>query len=605
VKTLMSQWKKLDENLSSFERLEAMRGLVAKGEMSAGSYDMLHDLAVTRATGKIRKPSVTGVTALEYPIMAGYLFLRSGKTWKRKYILLFTERLEYHASKQESETKRGLISSPTALLVLTERFFVSDSSSRRLVNDKEHGFMISDFNTTHYFAAETQDIAQYWMHTLAKTIQKIQQAKAYFDSRPKIVGHFPKSSDDLEREYLERLSSYQSSMRQPSHASRETSSEGGLSSHNARQSIRLKAEARDLESRRIEHHVMQMEFEKEASNAELLATDLQQRIDSANVDPKLMSDARKRLEKLESVRVEMEERALLEAKMVSEYDDLVAEKQAVAAEVQAQEDIQIEIKRRSVAIFPNITSPEEMEKLLQKQMDADTPEMLELKNAAIESVAKSVEEEQQEKAKEAEEALQVAKEKHRIAEQLSKEAANNDVKLEKAMEVVKQDQEAQQVAEVAASERDNAFRRAEALQRVLLESRAAVLRSKEKAAARMGAEKKLTPVMTMQPVKKEDEKIQSQIEHLVSIINRAGTLTKDSCHEISFGLLCREYEKEVVIKVEDSVEMDTNDHPNNPSAFDVVGLLVRGKRQRLLDYPGGNLFRGKDDAVKIKSIVAI
>jgi hypothetical protein len=609
VQALMSQWKKLDENLSSFERLEAMRKLVAKGEMSSGAYDMLHDLAVSRATGIPRKQSVTGVTALEPPIMAGNLFLRSGKSWRKRYVLLFTERLEYHASKAESETNRGLTSSPSSLLILTEKFFVSDSSSRRLKNEKEHGFMVSDFVTTHYFAAETRDLAQYWMHTLAKTIKKIQEAKAFFDSRPKILGRAPKTSEVIEREYQERLSSYQSSVGNNRAQSRESRSEGQRSlvddnGRKLRQSVRLKAEAADLEAKRLEHAAMQLEFEREASHAEEESSRLQQQVEEAKKDPDAERKAIQALEEAERRRLELEERALLEAKMVVEYEELVTEKQIDAAEAEAKEEIDKEIKRRSVAILPPNTSIEEIERILQEQQnksDDDLPEKdLELKNVAIESVAKRVEEEQEEKEREAEEALQIAKEKFKEAEEAKKLAHKNASKLQEAMDKVEEVKQAQLVAENAVNERENAMHRHEALQRKLAESQAALERSRQRAAARMGqASKKPVPSpinstltrnrsnnsnrsqtsafgTVLLPRKEEDTKIQAQIDRLFAIIARNPT------KQISFGELCKEYEKEISNELESTSTNDSGELAAAP-IFDVVGLLVRGKRQGLLD----------------------
>lgn len=180
IQKLLAKWRKLDDDLSSFERLEAMRKLVAQGDISHGAYDTLHTLAVSRATGK-KAPVVNTQLYVEQPIMAGFLFQRNSakSSWRKRYVVVFQERLEYRASSKASDapSAASTATSTDDCLVLNDKFFVSDAASRRLKNDKPNSFMVSDFKITHYFAAETPELKQYWMHTIARAVRKIEEAK--------------------------------------------------------------------------------------------------------------------------------------------------------------------------------------------------------------------------------------------------------------------------------------------------------------------------------------------------------------------------------------------------------------------------------------------
>jgi hypothetical protein len=291
-----------------------------------------------------------------------------------------------------------------------------------------------------------------------------------------------------------------------------------------------------------------------------------------------------------------------------EYEELVEEKQEAAADAEAKEQVDKEIKRRSVALLPIGASIDEIEKLLVKQeANKDSPEVLELKNTAIEAVTKRGEEEQETKIMEAEEAIQAAKESYKQAEEAQANAqakfASDPSTVETALKKVQEGQAAEEIAKKAAQERDIAIKRAEALHRQLSDSRAALERSKQQAAARMGAAIK-KPVPSQ--VKKEEPHIQTQIDRLIGIIRRVGEPCPGesaSARQTTFGTLCKEYEKEVAHALEAEAASPKNANGESfAPIFDVVGLLVRGKRQRALDYEGGNLFRGKDESVLIKAL---
>ena len=54
VQSVLSKWNQLNENLSAFDKLEQMRGLVVTGELQSSAYDVLHELAVERIMGQLR-----------------------------------------------------------------------------------------------------------------------------------------------------------------------------------------------------------------------------------------------------------------------------------------------------------------------------------------------------------------------------------------------------------------------------------------------------------------------------------------------------------------------------------------------------------------------
>lgn len=581
TKQVLAKWKELDENLSSFERLDEMRKLVSEGSMSHGAYDMLHDLAVSRATGKTRKANVTGVTALEHPIMAGYLFYRVGKTWRKRYVLLFTERLEYHGSKQESETNRGLSSS---LLVLTEKFFVSDSSSRRLKNSKDNGFMVSDFTTTHYFAADSKDLAEYWMHTIARTIKKLQEAKSFFDNRARIVGKPPaRSLQEIEMEYQARLLSYEASKKLISSASASAALPENNTQSNARQSIRLKQEATELESKRIEHAVLQKQFADEAASLEEKVESLRKELEhSGTFDAQLETE----IKQLEKQRVDLEELAGLEAKVAAEYEELAEQTENEAAAAEAREEVEMEFKRKSMAVLSiNLKdkTPAEIQDMIESHLEAndDDESLKQIRAEALESVAKRVEMESKVKAKQAEIAIQMAEAKLLEAQQAKARisSAQSSDEIDQAMKKVHAGQEAELEASRLYYESQNTSKRAEALSLSL-----AVHQHSQ------------PPIIS--PIK-EEPVLQAKIETVVAMVEQGGSRRSEGAvgvevFEIRFGELCSRYDEYQTTQL----DMDEDKDPS----FDIVGLLVRAKKQALIDYVGGNLFRGSDDGVVIWTV---
>ena len=127
------------------------------------------------------------------PIIQGSLFKRavkSGRNWKRRFFRLYPDRLSY------STSERGRVKGS---MVLTEDFYVSDSTLRT------HGFMVSDFETTYYLAADSAELKMFWMHAIAKVIRALQEKVKYF------VNDEERSASQVEEDYQARLEAYQRS----------------------------------------------------------------------------------------------------------------------------------------------------------------------------------------------------------------------------------------------------------------------------------------------------------------------------------------------------------------------------------------------------------
>ena len=127
------------------------------------------------------------------PIIQGSLFKRavkSGRNWKRRFFRLYPDRLAYSTS--ERGRTRGA-------MILTEDFYVSDSTLRA------NGFMVSDFETTYYLAADSAELKMFWMHAIAKIIRGLQEKVKYF------VNEEERSASQVEEDYQARLEAYQRS----------------------------------------------------------------------------------------------------------------------------------------------------------------------------------------------------------------------------------------------------------------------------------------------------------------------------------------------------------------------------------------------------------
>ena len=152
-------------------------------------------------------PSATAQDVFnEKPIMQGYLFkraTRSGRNWRKRYFLLYASRLEYRTTKESKYAKGEMW--------LSEHFYVADSQLVNLNNGKDRGFMLSDFATTYYFAAESVELKLFWMHAVSKVLRVLQDnAKA--KNEPVLLGRPVRTKEEISRDLSSRQAAYRSSL---------------------------------------------------------------------------------------------------------------------------------------------------------------------------------------------------------------------------------------------------------------------------------------------------------------------------------------------------------------------------------------------------------
>ena len=649
-----------------------------EGELGVAAYDELHTLAVDRATGKPRRPSTTGLQGVEQPIMAGWLHLRTQKTWRKRFVLLFAARLEFHSSKASSEQNAG----SGTIVALNDRHFVGDSASRHLKDDRPFSFMVSDFVTTTFLAADTAELRKFWMHAIARTIKKLQAAHAAFD-QPAMVGRGVRSPTLVEREYEERLAAYASSIGADVDTLKQkkksvASSSSASPPMGARlKSSRLLEEAAELEVKRMGHAALQRLFQEEADELERRA--------AAETDESKSKE-------LEQKRIQIEERAGLEGSVAAEFEDLVAAKKQESAIVAAQEEIDGEVNRRSMrpgarvlsmravdvartleveavqeeqasrfetlaeaasGVFePPVTKAgeAEAEAMLAERLhiapvdhtkdvvnDSESPEEVEFVASAVEAAVVRAEEEKSALEKQAEEALAAAR-------AAAAAAANAKSKAHEAVAPVVASSSAAAPASTsstttttttttptplgssvqlqldanalrAQAERNAALAKAQAMQRMLAESRAAVERSKNKTQERMGAKKQPSFSSSSAPssaasnavkpefggVAPKGTLVDKQVGELVALIRRVG-VNRGGQVSLTFGSLAKAWDKEMEAKHHAAAGAgagaDEDDHEAH-AATDLVGLLIQAKRGGKVKYAGTQLFRGADDHIVV------
>ena len=85
----------------------------------------------------------------------------NGKSWTEHFVVVFPDRiLAYEGTSTETATE-------VSVLVFTPEFYVSDAPG------SQWGFQISDFETSYYFGAQDEKTRFFWMHALARIIRKL------------------------------------------------------------------------------------------------------------------------------------------------------------------------------------------------------------------------------------------------------------------------------------------------------------------------------------------------------------------------------------------------------------------------------------------------
>jgi len=136
------------------------------------------------------------------PIIEGYLWKRSHSkgNWRRRYFILFHDRIDYYGKKHEKQVR--------GKLWLNKNFFVSDNILKKVKHARNHGFMMSDFSVTYYLAAETEDMKKSWTHTLASTVKLLRDHDSITDT-PVLLGK-PLRTKSMDNKALKaRMENYQ------------------------------------------------------------------------------------------------------------------------------------------------------------------------------------------------------------------------------------------------------------------------------------------------------------------------------------------------------------------------------------------------------------
>ncbi|CAK9109838.1 Actin-binding Rho-activating protein (MS1) (Striated muscle activator of Rho-dependent signaling) (STARS) [Durusdinium trenchii] len=225
-----SKWERLEGGFaSSVENLKELRELVAKGIVSQEIYDEFHGYVVTGGLSdkdlrklerqgssildralemaKIKRPLPRQVSAAHRPpVMEGFLWkraIRSGRNWKRRYVRLYHDRIEYFGKKKDI-TPRGRIQ-------ISKDCYVADSIFRRIKNVREHGFMVSDFQSSYYLAATSADSKLHWMQTIRRVISQLQEHDKEKDL-PMLLDRPARSKSVVARDSKKRMSNYRKSL---------------------------------------------------------------------------------------------------------------------------------------------------------------------------------------------------------------------------------------------------------------------------------------------------------------------------------------------------------------------------------------------------------
>jgi len=84
-----------------------------------------------------------------------------GKSWTDHFVVVFPDRiLAYEGTSTNTATE-------VSVLVFTPEFYVSDAPG------SQWGFQVSDFETSYYFGAQDEQTRFFWMHALARIIRKL------------------------------------------------------------------------------------------------------------------------------------------------------------------------------------------------------------------------------------------------------------------------------------------------------------------------------------------------------------------------------------------------------------------------------------------------
>jgi len=468
------------------------------------------------------------------PVIEGTLKKRNanGKGWKERFVVLFPDAVKYYKKKDEK------VKSSHGKIPLNENCWVSDIRTKG--DKEEHTFVVSDFNDTFYFAAESRELRDFWMHAVARIIRKHQQDVDYYGTNNTGVNR-ERTESEIERDYEQRLANYKAS-----------------------QGIKDDEELND----KVEDAIVAQMAAAEARKEEDRLRELQK----AAMQYKDKQDA-SRLAELERMRKEAAAR--VKAAELAEKKALAAAKAAKEAERAEELARQAEAKRKEY---------EEKERQRKEKQESER------KKAEAEAEAEA--EREREKEREA----QVAEEKLRKERDAAAEAKVAKKKSEESLitKVVKRVSNPRKKESQAPSGSGRPTRKKAGIAARLMQWQQKIDTHQETQESNVfsgafaggqklqkgdeGYGRAQEGTKTDERAKQAQEWVEKEIDRLVKIIKENGNKGDDGRTFITFGILF-----EIYTDISDSL----------------VGILMRAKRKGTVEYQGDMLFQGMSNKVRI------
>ena len=166
-----------------------------------------------------------GLKYHEKPLISGYLFVRThilGNVnrilWVKRFVVMYHSRFEFYKSQNIFNKSKNIINNNNnnkhilSTHWFNENYYVSPSTLVNLGNNKTNGFVVSDYETNYYFAAEFEDLKDYWIHTISNALRYLLDL-SQIEDYPVFLGKpLHKSESTRGREFEQRVKSYQNSL---------------------------------------------------------------------------------------------------------------------------------------------------------------------------------------------------------------------------------------------------------------------------------------------------------------------------------------------------------------------------------------------------------
>lgn len=238
----------VDEDLwTKIQQLESARKLVEEGKIKVEVYEELKKKVISgveKKKKKVRgdKHKVSRLTQFasffrshqpekkeaveedelpeeKRPILEGWLFKRVAKgrrgklEWKKRWCVLYQHALVlYHKQGDKN---------PAGSIIINGEWFAAESkpenaeqdssdseedestshasSLQKLDDSQQHQFILSDLNTKHRFAGETEETAVLWVKTLTAVLRSLYQKESNGSTDPEFVGAPTRTPEQIKK----------------------------------------------------------------------------------------------------------------------------------------------------------------------------------------------------------------------------------------------------------------------------------------------------------------------------------------------------------------------------------------------------------------------